>query len=102
MNPKFLEMMAHKVRKGRYRLCPNGSHLDMYDDQQVYMKGIIEFIRDVDAGRFLRTQTGGGDLYTSDFQPATIRAALLRDYSFCFLYQGSFPYIRSAHSWHKP
>ena len=52
MNPKFLEMMAHKVRKGRYLLCPNGSHLDMYDDQQVYMKGIIEFIRDVDAGRF--------------------------------------------------
>jgi proline iminopeptidase len=29
MAPKYLKMMAHKVRKGRYLLCPNGSHLDM-------------------------------------------------------------------------
>jgi proline iminopeptidase len=36
MDPKYLEMMAHKVRKGRFLLCPNGSHLAMYDDQQVY------------------------------------------------------------------
>lgn len=26
--------------KGRYLLCTNGSHLDIYDDQQVYMKGM--------------------------------------------------------------
>jgi proline iminopeptidase len=31
--------------------CPNGSHLDMYDDQTVYTTGLIQFIRDVDAGR---------------------------------------------------
>jgi hypothetical protein len=24
----------------------------MYDDQQVYMTGLIKFIKDVDAGRF--------------------------------------------------
>ncbi|MDA8140192.1 MAG: proline iminopeptidase-family hydrolase [Desulfobacteraceae bacterium] len=52
MDPKYLEMMATKVRKGRYLLCPNGSHLAMFDDQQIYMKGVIEFIQAVDAGRF--------------------------------------------------
>jgi len=32
--------------------CPNGSHLSIYDDQKVYMEGVIQFLRDVDAGRF--------------------------------------------------
>jgi proline iminopeptidase len=49
MDPKFMEDMAHKVAKGRFLLCPNGSHLAMYDDQQTYMTGIIGFLRDVDA-----------------------------------------------------
>jgi len=52
MDPKYLEMMAHRVRNGRYLLCPNGSHLAIYDDQKVYMQGIIAFIRDVDTSRF--------------------------------------------------
>jgi hypothetical protein len=52
MDPKYLEMMAHRVRNGRYLLCPNGSHLAIYDDQKVYMQGIIAFIRDVDTGPF--------------------------------------------------
>ena len=46
-----MEMMAGKVRKGRHLFCPNGSHRDMYDDQAVYTSGVIQFIRDVDAGR---------------------------------------------------
>jgi hypothetical protein len=29
-----------------------GSHLAIYDDQQVYMAGLTQFILDVDAGRF--------------------------------------------------
>jgi proline iminopeptidase len=51
MDPAHMEMMAGKVRKGRYLFCPNGSHLAMYDDQAVYMDGVTRFIRDVDAGR---------------------------------------------------
>jgi proline iminopeptidase len=31
--------------------CPNGSHLAIYDDQQTYMNGVVQFLRDVDAGR---------------------------------------------------
>ncbi|MGE5304466.1 MAG: proline iminopeptidase-family hydrolase [Alphaproteobacteria bacterium] len=52
MDPKYMEMMAGKVQKGRYLFCPNGSHMAMYDDQKVYMDGVIQFIWDVDAGHF--------------------------------------------------
>lgn len=52
MDPAHMEMMAGKVRKGRYLYCPNGSHLALYDDQKIYVEGLIRFIQDVDAGRF--------------------------------------------------
>jgi proline iminopeptidase len=47
-----MKMMAGKVQKGRYLLCPNGSHMAMYDDQKVYVDGVIRFVREVDAGLF--------------------------------------------------
>jgi len=52
MDPDHMKMMAQKVQNGRFLLCPNGSHLAMYDDQKIYMKGLIQFLKDVDAGRF--------------------------------------------------
>jgi proline iminopeptidase len=51
MDPKHMEMMASKVRHGRYLYCPNGAHFALYDDQKVYFDGLLAFIRDVDAGR---------------------------------------------------
>ena len=32
---------------GRYLHCPNGSHMAMYDDQAVYMSGLLAFLREV-------------------------------------------------------
>jgi len=52
MNPKEMEEMSTLVENGRYLFCPNGSHLAMWDDQEVFMRGVIEFIEDVHAGRF--------------------------------------------------
>lgn len=52
MDPAHMEWMAGQVSNGRYLYCPNGSHLAMYDDQETYFDGLIEFIHDVDAGRF--------------------------------------------------
>jgi proline iminopeptidase len=52
MNPRHLEMMSQRVQKGQYLYCPEGSHLSIYDDQKVYFEGLIQFIRDVEAGRF--------------------------------------------------
>jgi proline iminopeptidase len=45
-----LERIAKGVKRGRYLFCPNGSHMAMYDDQEVYVAGVVDFIRDVDAG----------------------------------------------------
>ena len=52
MEPAQMKLIAERVRHGRYLYCPAGSHLALYDDQQVYMSGLIRFIKDVDAGRF--------------------------------------------------
>ena len=51
MDPKHMEEMASSMPNSRYLYCPQGSHLAMYDDQEVYFDGLIRFIKDVDAGR---------------------------------------------------
>jgi proline iminopeptidase len=52
MDPKAMEEQSKLVKKGRYLYCPNGSHLSMWDDQKVFMNGVISFIKDVDSGSF--------------------------------------------------
>jgi proline iminopeptidase len=52
MDPKAMEEQSKMVQHGRYLYCPNGSHLSMWDDQQVFMNGVIKFIKDVDEGKF--------------------------------------------------
>ncbi len=44
MDPAHMEMMADQLPKGRYLYCPDGSHLAMYDDQQRYFAGLVEFL----------------------------------------------------------
>ncbi len=45
MDPKHMEWMSKQVQNGTYLLCPNGSHMCMWDDQEVYMKGLIGFLK---------------------------------------------------------
>jgi proline iminopeptidase len=52
MDPKHMEWMAGEVQNGRYLHCPNGSHLSQYDDQKIYIEGIVKFLKDLDEGRF--------------------------------------------------
>ena len=52
MNPEEMEEMSRLVAHGRYLYCPTGSHLSMWDAPNEYYPGIIQFILDVDAGRF--------------------------------------------------
>jgi proline iminopeptidase len=47
-----MKWMSTQVKKGRYLYCPNGSHLSMWDDQEHYFSGLIQFIKDVDGGKF--------------------------------------------------
>ncbi len=49
MDPDHMEWMASALPNGRYLYCPNGSHFAMYDDQEIYFEGLIEFLREVDA-----------------------------------------------------
>jgi len=44
-----MEMMAGLLPRGRYLFCPNGSHLALYDDQDVYFTGLNEFLRGLPA-----------------------------------------------------
>lgn len=48
MNPDHMKWMSTQVQHGRYLYCPDGSHLAMWDDQQHFYPGIIQFIRDLD------------------------------------------------------
>lgn len=52
MDPAAMEAIAKSVQRGRYHLCPQGSHWCMWDDQETYMKGLISFIKDTDSGAF--------------------------------------------------
>jgi proline iminopeptidase len=51
MDPAFMEKMSKQVLNGSYLYCPNGSHMAMYDDQQIYFKGLIKFVKGVNDGK---------------------------------------------------
>ena len=44
MDPAHIEMMSERLPRGRYLYCPEGSHLAMYDDQETYFAGLIDFL----------------------------------------------------------
>ncbi len=48
MDPDYMEWMSTQLPKGQYLYCANGSHLAMYDDQQVFFDGLIRFLKEVD------------------------------------------------------
>lgn len=51
MDPAHMKWVSEQVQKGRFLLCPNGSHMCMWDDQQTYMAGLLAFLKDADAGK---------------------------------------------------
>jgi len=51
MDPAHMKWMSTQVQNGSYLYCPNGSHMDMWDDQQVYMTGLVKFLKGVDEGK---------------------------------------------------
>ncbi len=52
MNPEEMEEMSKLVQHGKYLYCPTGGHLSMWDAQQEYYPGIIDFIKNVDQKKF--------------------------------------------------
>jgi proline iminopeptidase len=45
MDPEDLKKMATLIPKGESLICPNGSHLAMWDDQTVYFAGLLAFLK---------------------------------------------------------
>ena len=45
MDPKHMEWMAGQIPRAKYLYCPKGSHLAMYDDQETYFGGLIQFLK---------------------------------------------------------
>jgi proline iminopeptidase len=46
MDPKAMEWQAKAVQNGQFLFCANGSHLSMWDDQAVFMGGVVKFIKE--------------------------------------------------------
>jgi len=59
MNPEDMKREGKLIPNSRTYLCPNGSHLSMYDDQVNYFKNLLAFLKDVDAGRFVADKKAG-------------------------------------------
>jgi proline iminopeptidase len=51
MDPAYMKWMSTQFPKGSFLYCANGSHLAMWDDQQTFMNGVVDFIKNVDAGK---------------------------------------------------
>ena len=47
MDPADMEKMAKMMPNATSAICPNGSHLCMWDDQAVYFRGLLAFLRSV-------------------------------------------------------
>jgi proline iminopeptidase len=52
MDPAHMKWMAGQVQNGRYLHCPNGGHMAMWDDEETYVTGVLDFLGDVDSGTF--------------------------------------------------
>ena len=51
MDPEHMKWMAKEVQNGTFLYCPNGGHMSLYDDQAVYVSGLIKFIKGVNEGK---------------------------------------------------
>ncbi len=52
MSPDDLIKEGKLIPNSRTYICPNGSHLSMYDDQQNYFTNLITFLKEVDGNKF--------------------------------------------------
>jgi len=53
MNPDDMKKEGKLIPNSHTYLCPNGSHLSMYDDQQNYFSHLIAFLKDVENNQFV-------------------------------------------------
>ncbi len=47
MDPADMRKMATLMANATSAICPNGSHLDMWDDQAIYFQHLLTFLGSV-------------------------------------------------------
>mgnify|MGYP006290419635 FL=1 len=47
MDPEHMRAMAERLPRGQFLRCPEGSHMAMWDDPEVYHRGVVQFIRSI-------------------------------------------------------
>ena len=47
MDPEDMKKMAALMPRGTNAYCPNGSHLCMWDDQEIYFHHLLKFLKSV-------------------------------------------------------
>jgi proline iminopeptidase len=45
MDPEDMKKMASMMQNATSHICPNGSHMCMYDDQETYFRGLVPFLQ---------------------------------------------------------
>lgn len=45
MDPDHMKWVASQIQNAQFLLCPNGSHMCMWDDQNVYFPGLISWLK---------------------------------------------------------
>jgi proline iminopeptidase len=50
MDPEHMRWVSTQLPHGSFLLCPQGSHMAMWDDQRTYAAGLVRFLKAVDAG----------------------------------------------------
>ena len=50
MDPAHMKWVADQAKNGSFLLCPVGSHMAMWDDQEAYFTGLVKWLKAVDAG----------------------------------------------------
>jgi proline iminopeptidase len=50
MDPAHMKWVSTQVQHGSFLFCPDGSHLAQWDDQAVYIGGLLKFLQAIDGG----------------------------------------------------
>ncbi len=45
MDPEYMRWMSAQFPNGKFLLCPEGSHMSLWDDQQHYFPGLLAFLK---------------------------------------------------------
>jgi proline iminopeptidase len=52
MSVADIEEMGRRIPNSRVSICPNGSHMSFWDDQEHYFPALIKFVQDVESKQF--------------------------------------------------